>query len=60
MSFITAVLLFVLFIWPLGRILRRTGHHGWWAILSIIPVVNVLAIWYWAYKDWPPSKVTAS
>lgn len=38
---------------PVYKILERTGHSGWLVILALIPVVNVVALWVFAYKKWP-------
>ena len=43
--------LFVCF--PVARILRRLGFSGWWAILWIVPLVNLIALWVFAYRPWP-------
>jgi uncharacterized membrane protein YhaH (DUF805 family) len=37
---------------PCARILQRTGHSGWWVLLGLIPVVNILALWTFANKQW--------
>lgn len=41
------------FIIPLVRILRRTGHSGWWVIFYFIPFANIIGMWVFAYKKWP-------
>ena len=41
-----------LFCIPLARILNRTGHSGWWALLYFVPVANLIGLWVWAYKKW--------
>lgn len=38
---------------PLARVLSRTGHSGWWSVLYLLPLVNVIALWIFAYKKWP-------
>jgi uncharacterized membrane protein YhaH (DUF805 family) len=43
---------------PLIRILRRTGHSGWWSILYFLPIANWIGIWLFAYAKWP--KVDAA
>lgn len=42
---------------PGGQILKRTGHSGWWALLLLIPLVNLIAYWIFAFKRWPVSSV---
>ena len=38
---------------PAARILRRAGLSLWWSIFFVIPVVNVVAFWMFAYSRWP-------
>lgn len=38
---------------PAWRILKRTGHSGWWSIIIFIPLVNLLGIWLLAFTRWP-------
>jgi len=38
---------------PIFRILKRTGHSPVWSLLFVIPLVNVLALWVFAFKRWP-------
>ena len=45
--------LLVLFSWLYSRIVARAGFSGWWALLSILPLVNFVMLWVFAFKDWP-------
>lgn len=45
--------LLVLLGWPVGRILRRTGHSGFWAVFYFVPLLNAIGLWVLAYKRWP-------
>lgn len=38
---------------PAWRILRRAGHSGWWSVLFIVPFVNLMALWIFAFARWP-------
>jgi uncharacterized membrane protein YhaH (DUF805 family) len=38
---------------PVSRILRRIGFSGWWAVLAFIPLVNLAALWVFAFARWP-------
>ena len=40
-------------IFPTAEILREAGWSRWWAILAIIPTVNLIAFWVFAYSRWP-------
>jgi hypothetical protein len=39
--------------WPAARICRRAGFTPWLGLLSVVPLVNLLLLWYVAYADWP-------
>jgi hypothetical protein len=47
------ILLIVAFIWPYGRILSRAGYSPWLCIIAAVPLVNVVALWIFAYAKWP-------
>jgi hypothetical protein len=38
---------------PAWRIISRTGHSGLWCLLMFIPLVNIVALWIFAFVDWP-------
>jgi hypothetical protein len=42
---------------PFGKLLKRTGHHTLWSIVFIIPFVNIIALWIFAFKRWPTDKM---
>ena len=47
------VILMLIFLYPVARILKRTGHSGWWALLMFVPLVNFIALWVFAFTRWP-------
>jgi uncharacterized membrane protein YhaH (DUF805 family) len=48
------IVLFLL--WMTVRILRKAGYSGWWSLLTLIPIVNIVMIWVFAFSDWPALK----
>jgi hypothetical protein len=38
---------------PVIRILKRAGYSEWWSLLALLPVVNLLGLWWFAYARWP-------
>jgi len=40
-----------LFVW--WRLISKTGHPGWMALLFLIPLVNVGFVIYLAFSEWP-------
>jgi len=49
---VIAITLAIFFV-PVVAILRRAGYSGWWVLLWFVPVVNVLALWIFAFARWP-------
>ena len=39
--------------WPAGRVCKRVGFSPWLGILAMLPLFNVLLLWYVALSDWP-------
>jgi hypothetical protein len=51
---IFVVLVFILI--PLifvSKILNKAGFSGWFSLLSIVPLVNLIFLWVFAFIDWP-------
>jgi hypothetical protein len=40
-------------LWLAVRVARKAGFSGWWSLTLIIPVVNLLVIYWFAYISWP-------
>jgi hypothetical protein len=38
---------------PAAQILRRVGYNPWWGVVAVIPLVNIVALWVFAFTDWP-------
>jgi hypothetical protein len=45
----------VLVVPPVWKILSRVGYSGWWSLLALIPIVNLIALWMFAFGQWPQS-----
>ena len=50
------IIFLLVFLVPAGRILRRTGHNSFWCVLALFPVLNVVVLWFFAFKTWPTDK----
>jgi hypothetical protein len=50
--FVITLLSFI-YVIPLWRILKRTGFHPAFSFLAIIPVVKLVALYYFAFSEWP-------
>ncbi len=48
--------LLLLVIWPAGRICRRAGFSPLLGVLAVVPVLNVLLLWFVALAEWPITR----
>ena len=39
-------------------IVRKAGYSGWWAVAGLIPLVNVVMLFAFAFADWPVLRQT--
>jgi hypothetical protein len=46
-------ILVVVFILPISKILQRAGWNGWLSLLWLIPGVNIVMLWVFAFGSWP-------
>ncbi|WP_426991102.1 hypothetical protein [Methylomonas sp. CM2] len=45
---------YILFCLWLGfRILRKAGLDGRWVVALLVPVLNIIMIWVFAFSRWP-------
>lgn len=51
-------ILFILFggLVPLWRIVGRAGFPGALALLALVPIVNIVMLWVFAFVRWPINK----
>jgi hypothetical protein len=47
-------------VWPAARICRRLGYSRWLGIFAIVPLANLLLLWFVALAQWPSSGTTRS
>ncbi|MEE8333289.1 MAG: hypothetical protein V3R85_05530 [Alphaproteobacteria bacterium] len=40
-------------LWMTVRILRKAGLSGWWCLVTLVPGVNLIMIWVFAFARWP-------
>ncbi|SDS62980.1 DUF805 domain-containing protein [Pseudomonas oryzae] len=46
----------IVFIVPLWKILTKAGFNGAWSLLMFIPLVNIIALWVFAFSEWPKGR----
>lgn len=42
-----------LIIVPFWFIFRRAGHSPWLSLLMVVPLANVVMLYFLAFSDWP-------
>ena len=47
------VLFLVLPLWFFSRGIAKAGFSPWWALLGVVPLVNLVMLWVFAYAKWP-------
>lgn len=48
------ILSFVVFdTWLNIKILKKAGYSKWWAATILVPYVNIIMIWLFAFSKWP-------
>jgi len=50
----------IVIVLPNWKIFSKAGFSGWWSLLMIVPVVNVLLEYYLAYAEWPIQREIAN
>ena len=41
---------------PCWRIVQKAGFNGAFALLGLIPVVNIVLLWVFAFMKWPHER----
>jgi uncharacterized membrane protein YhaH (DUF805 family) len=53
LSLIVFLVLVAYSLWCYTRILNRTGRSPWWAVLMLVPILNLALVWLFAFVRWP-------
>jgi len=46
----------VVLVIPAWRVVQKAGFPGAWALLLLVPLVNVAALWLFAFTRWPNER----
>jgi hypothetical protein len=56
-AIVALVLVYAVFIgfivWMYVRIIRRAGYSGWWVLMGLVPIGNLIMLGFFAFKEWP-------
>ncbi len=46
----------VIFILPFWKIFTKAGFPGWLSLLLVLPIANIIILFYIAFAEWPALK----
>jgi hypothetical protein len=55
-ALVVVVLVAAAFVAVFGRVLNRAGYSRWWLLTLVVPLVNLIMLWVFAFADWPASR----
>lgn len=44
---------------PFWRIVSKAGYAGAWSLLALVPLVNIILLWVFAFVRWPNERPNA-
>ena len=50
---IIGVAFWVIFLIAYIKIITRAGYSGWWVLIMFVPIVNIIMLLVFAFKEWP-------
>lgn len=53
---VVAVAVWLIFLIAYIRIIQKAGYSGWWILIGLVPVVNVVMFLVFAYSRWPVQR----
>ena len=56
METLLIVLMTLFVLWLGSRIMEKAGLHKAWVLCLLIPIVNIIMIWVFAFTHWPNLK----
>jgi hypothetical protein len=54
------IIVMVIAVVPFWRLCTRIGFSPWLSLLIIVPLANIIFIYYLAFSEWPTSRGTAA
>lgn len=53
---LTWLIFLVIGVAPFWRICTRVGHSPWLSLLILVPLINLIFIYWLAFAEWPSDK----
>lgn len=56
---IIAVVVWLILVIAYIRIIQKAGYSGWWVLIGLVPIVNIVMFLVFAYSRWPIERENA-
>lgn len=53
MELVVVLIVAALLVWPATRVCRKAGFSPWLGLAIIVPLANIILLWYLALAEWP-------
>lgn len=50
------VIFSLVMLYPYVRIIQKAGYSGWWFLVALVPILNVVMLWVFALSTWPVER----
>jgi uncharacterized sodium:solute symporter family permease YidK len=50
------LVLLAIYLIPAAKIASKAGYSGWWCLILLVPLVNFVMIWVFAFSRWPVER----
>jgi len=52
-SVLLGLAIVIIYLIPLTQVLKRTGYSRAWVLIMFVPLINIIAMWFFAFMPWP-------
>lgn len=52
-AIVVGITIWIVFIIAYIKIITKAGYSGWWVLILLVPIVNIVMLLAFAYKEWP-------
>ncbi len=56
---IAGIVIWLVFIIAYIKIITKAGYSGWWVLILLVPIANIVMLLIFAYKEWPIQRELA-
>jgi uncharacterized membrane protein YhaH (DUF805 family) len=54
--FLIALIFSLVMLYPYVRIIQKAGYSGWWFLVALVPILNLVMLWVFALSTWPVER----